>query len=82
MHPFCFHPHKNYSCSIYIFLKCLDPAIADSHKDKAKRHLEIKVQKISKSFMLYDDWIKYSKQLMKYIQNPTPSLFVTQANHM
>lgn len=31
--------------------------------------------------MLWDDWIKYSKQLMKYIQNPTPSLFVTHANH-
>lgn len=60
----------------------LDPTMAHSRKDKAKRHLEIKIQKVSESFMLCDGWIKYSKQLRKYIQSPTPSLFVTHAHHM
>lgn len=62
---------------IYTPLEGLDPTMADSREDKAKRHLAIKIQKTSKSFMLFDDWIRYSKQLVKYIQNPTPSLFET-----
>lgn len=62
---------------IHTPLEGLDPTMADSREDKAKRHLAIKIQKTSKSFMLFDDWIKYSKQLVKYIQNPTPSLFET-----
>lgn len=64
---------------IHTPLEGLDPTVADSREDKAKRHLEIKIQQTSKSFMLFDDWIKYSKQLVKYIQNPTPSLYETHA---
>lgn len=45
MQPFCFHPHKNYSCSIYTLLDGLDPTITDSRTDKTKRDLEIKIQK-------------------------------------
>lgn len=43
MQPFCFHPHKNYSCSMYTVITGLFPTIADSRKDRAERYLEIKI---------------------------------------
>lgn len=40
MQPFCFHPHKSYSCSMYTFIAGLYPTVADSCQDKVKRYLE------------------------------------------
>lgn len=44
MQPFCFHPQRNYSHSMYTFIAGLYLTIADScNKDKAQRDLEIKI---------------------------------------
>lgn len=40
--------------------------------ENMKRDLKIKTDKISKSFMPCDDWIKYSKQLKEYLHPPAP----------
>lgn len=40
MQPFCFHPHKSYSCPMYTFIAGFYPTGADSCQDRAKRYLE------------------------------------------
>lgn len=40
MQPFCFYPHKSYSCSMYTFITGFYPTVADSCQDKAKRYSE------------------------------------------
>lgn len=40
MQPFCFHPHKSYSCPMYTFIVGFYPTGADSCQDRAKRYLE------------------------------------------